>query len=84
MRICWFNDNRLGLVEGAYVRDASKALEELPKCLNLNRISCIYAHDYGIRFRLIALRAAALRRCKPRLWRSRSKPRNPLPDGGCD
>src|SRR6516225_4962114 len=31
MRICWFNDNRLGLVEGAYVRDASKALEELPK-----------------------------------------------------
>ena len=31
MRICWFNDNRLGLVEGGYVRDASKALEELPK-----------------------------------------------------
>ena len=30
MRICWFNDNRLGLVEGGYVRDASKALEELP------------------------------------------------------
>src|SRR6516225_8554097 len=56
----------------------------LPECLNLNRISCIYAHDYGIRFRLIALRAAALRRCKPRLWRSRSKPRNPLPGGGCD
>jgi 2,4-didehydro-3-deoxy-L-rhamnonate hydrolase len=31
MRICWFNDNRLGLVEGDYVRDASKALEKLPK-----------------------------------------------------
>ena len=23
MRICWFNDNRLGLVEGDNVRDAS-------------------------------------------------------------
>jgi 2-keto-4-pentenoate hydratase/2-oxohepta-3-ene-1,7-dioic acid hydratase in catechol pathway len=31
MRICWFNDNRLGLVEGDYVRDASEALEKLPK-----------------------------------------------------
>jgi 2-keto-4-pentenoate hydratase/2-oxohepta-3-ene-1,7-dioic acid hydratase in catechol pathway len=31
MRICWFNDNRLGLVEGGYVHDASQALEELPK-----------------------------------------------------
>ena len=31
MRICWFNDNRLGVVEGGYVRDVSKALEELPK-----------------------------------------------------
>ena len=31
MRICWFNDNRLGLVEGDRVRDASKAIEKLPK-----------------------------------------------------
>ncbi|HKM74765.1 MAG TPA: fumarylacetoacetate hydrolase family protein [Stellaceae bacterium] len=31
MRICWFNDNRLGLVEGDRVRDASGALESLPK-----------------------------------------------------
>src|SRR5271167_4025091 len=31
MRICWFNDNRLGLVEGDRVRDASMALEGLPK-----------------------------------------------------
>ncbi len=31
MRICWFNDNRLGLVEGDRVCDASKALEQLPK-----------------------------------------------------
>jgi len=31
MRICWFNDNRLGLVEGNRVRDASGALESLPK-----------------------------------------------------
>jgi 2,4-didehydro-3-deoxy-L-rhamnonate hydrolase len=30
MRICWFNDNRLGLVEGDQVRDASQALEGLP------------------------------------------------------
>jgi 2,4-didehydro-3-deoxy-L-rhamnonate hydrolase len=30
MRICWFNDNRLGLVEGDHVYDASKALERLP------------------------------------------------------
>jgi 2,4-diketo-3-deoxy-L-fuconate hydrolase len=31
MRICWFNDNRLGLVDGDRVYDASKALEKLPK-----------------------------------------------------
>jgi 2-keto-4-pentenoate hydratase/2-oxohepta-3-ene-1,7-dioic acid hydratase in catechol pathway len=31
MRICWFNDNRLGLVHGNHVRDVSKALESLPK-----------------------------------------------------
>jgi 2,4-didehydro-3-deoxy-L-rhamnonate hydrolase len=31
MRICWFNDNRLGLVEGDRVYDASEALEKLPK-----------------------------------------------------
>ena len=31
MRICWFNDNRLGLVKGDRVFDASKALERLPK-----------------------------------------------------
>jgi 2-keto-4-pentenoate hydratase/2-oxohepta-3-ene-1,7-dioic acid hydratase in catechol pathway len=31
MRICWFNDNRLGLVKGDRVFDASKALEKLPK-----------------------------------------------------
>ena len=30
MRICWFIDNRLGLVEGDRVCDASKALEKLP------------------------------------------------------
>jgi hypothetical protein len=30
MRICWFNDNRLGLVEGDRVRDASRALDKLP------------------------------------------------------
>src|SRR5215469_5835317 len=30
MRICWFNDNRLGLVEGDRVYDASKALQKLP------------------------------------------------------
>jgi hypothetical protein len=31
MRICWFNDNRLGVVEGDRVRDTSIALEGLPK-----------------------------------------------------
>jgi len=31
MRICWYNDNRLGLVKGDRVYDASKALEKLPK-----------------------------------------------------
>jgi 2-keto-4-pentenoate hydratase/2-oxohepta-3-ene-1,7-dioic acid hydratase in catechol pathway len=31
MRICWFNDNRLGLVKGGKVFDVSKALEKLPK-----------------------------------------------------
>ena len=31
MRICWFNDNRLGLVKGDRVFDVSKALEKLPK-----------------------------------------------------
>src|SRR6185437_57273 len=31
MRICWFNDNRLGLVKGERVFDVSKALDTLPK-----------------------------------------------------
>jgi 2,4-didehydro-3-deoxy-L-rhamnonate hydrolase len=31
MRICWFNDNRLGLVKGDRVLDVTKALEKLPK-----------------------------------------------------
>jgi 2,4-didehydro-3-deoxy-L-rhamnonate hydrolase len=31
MRICWSNDNRLGLVKGDRVHDVSKALEKLPK-----------------------------------------------------
>jgi len=31
MRICRFNDNRLGLVDSDRVRDASKALEKLPR-----------------------------------------------------
>ena len=31
MQICWYNDNRLGLVKGDRVYDASKALEKLPK-----------------------------------------------------
>lgn len=31
MRICWYNDNRLGLVKGDRVYDASNALEKLPK-----------------------------------------------------
>jgi 2,4-didehydro-3-deoxy-L-rhamnonate hydrolase len=31
MRICWFNDNRLGLVKGDRVLDVSKALDQLPK-----------------------------------------------------
>jgi len=31
MRICWFNDNRLGLVKDDKVFDVSKVLEKLPK-----------------------------------------------------
>ncbi len=31
MRICWFNDNRLGLVKAGRVFDVSKVLEKLPK-----------------------------------------------------
>ncbi|HEY3918962.1 MAG TPA: fumarylacetoacetate hydrolase family protein [Stellaceae bacterium] len=31
MRICWYNDNRLGLVKGDRVYDATKALEKLPR-----------------------------------------------------
>jgi 2-keto-4-pentenoate hydratase/2-oxohepta-3-ene-1,7-dioic acid hydratase in catechol pathway len=31
MRICWFNDNRLGVIEGDRVRDASTALAKLPR-----------------------------------------------------
>jgi 2-keto-4-pentenoate hydratase/2-oxohepta-3-ene-1,7-dioic acid hydratase in catechol pathway len=31
MKICWFNDNRLGLVKGDKVFDVSKVLELLPK-----------------------------------------------------
>ena len=31
MRLCRFNDQRLGIVEGATVRDVTAALEVLPK-----------------------------------------------------
>jgi len=31
MRICWFNDNRLGLVKGEQLHDVSKVLAKLPK-----------------------------------------------------
>jgi 2,4-didehydro-3-deoxy-L-rhamnonate hydrolase len=31
MRICWYNDNRLGLVKGDRVHDVTKALEKLPR-----------------------------------------------------
>ncbi len=31
MKICWFNDNRLGLVKGDRVLDVTKALDKLPK-----------------------------------------------------
>jgi len=31
MRICWFNDNRLGVVKGGTVYDATRLLEKLPK-----------------------------------------------------
>lgn len=31
MRICWYNDNRLGLVKGDRVYDVTKVLEKLPK-----------------------------------------------------
>ena len=30
MKICWFNDNKLGLVENGVVRDVSAALKVLP------------------------------------------------------
>ena len=30
MKICWFNDNQLGLVEGDSVLDVSAALKALP------------------------------------------------------
>jgi len=30
MRICWFNDNKLGLVDGALIRDVSAVLKVLP------------------------------------------------------
>ncbi|HKT18674.1 MAG TPA: fumarylacetoacetate hydrolase family protein [Stellaceae bacterium] len=31
MRICWFNDNRLGVVKGGTVYDVTRVLEKLPK-----------------------------------------------------
>ena len=31
MRLCRFNDNRLGIVDGAIVRDVTAALEVLPQ-----------------------------------------------------
>ncbi|MGH7032666.1 MAG: fumarylacetoacetate hydrolase family protein [Stellaceae bacterium] len=31
MRICWYNDNRLGVVKGGTVYDATRLLEKLPK-----------------------------------------------------
>ena len=41
MRICWFKDNRLGLVEGDRVRDASEALESCPNPLIRPRLRAI-------------------------------------------
>ena len=31
MRLCWFNDNRLGLVEEEYLYDVTAALDILPR-----------------------------------------------------
>lgn len=31
MRVCWFNDNRLGIVKGDRVHDVTKVLEKLPR-----------------------------------------------------
>ncbi|RIQ35040.1 FAA hydrolase family protein [Bordetella avium] len=37
MKICWFNDDRLGVVDGAFVADVSAALRALPASAYPNR-----------------------------------------------
>jgi hypothetical protein len=60
------------LIQYAVARSGHQGIWVYPKCPNLNRVSCIVTHDGSARFKLISLRATALRRCKPTLWRWQS------------
>ena len=75
MRFCRFNDNRLGLVQGAQVRDVTAALEVLPATrYPLPSYDVFIAHLDALRRRAIE----AIAQAAPAL---RSK-RSPSQSGG--
>lgn len=60
MRLCRFNDDRLGLVEGPFVLDVSAALEVLPRCsYPLPRHDLYIAHFDAVRARVEQLAPTA-------------------------
>lgn len=62
MKLCRFNENRLGLVEGEFVYDVSDALEVLPSCrYPLPGFDLLCANLDSVRARIDALRQAAER-----------------------
>src|SRR5688572_10665617 len=63
MRLCRFDDDRLGLVEGDSVRDVTQALDELPRHgYPLPRFDPLIANLAAVRRRVEAVAAGARRR----------------------
>ena len=60
MRLCRFNDNRLGVVEGGAVMDVTSALDSLPACrYPLPGWDLLIEHLDAVRARITALRPTA-------------------------
>src|SRR5687768_15339632 len=63
MRICRFDDDRLGLVEGDTIRDVTQALDALPRHgYPLPRVDPLIANLPAVRARIESLSASAPRR----------------------
>lgn len=60
MRLCRFNDNRLGVVEGGAVMDVTSALDSLPACrYPLPGWDLLIEHLDAVRARIVALQPTA-------------------------